>query len=412
MATIASARPSASWLVPMLAAAVLLTYIDRGAVGIAAPLMKEDLALSATQFGIAVSAFFWVYTPVMLLIGWLCDRFCTYRLFAAGVLLWALSTALTSLIGGLAMLVVLRMALGLGESIVFPGSSKIIAAEVPAARRGMANAMIAAAIAFGPAVGTLAGGLILDLHGWRAVFLFFGLATLLWLAPWHLVSRPFRGPRLAGEAATVSVPRLLRVPALWISGVAHFCTNYSFYFLIAWLPLYLVKTRGMSILDMTELMTIIYILQGVAALLFGWLSDRLVRGGANEGRLRKGLMAASQAVAAVSIMGAATAGSNTELGWWLVPAGMATGVISTNLFAIAQMFAGPRVAGSWVGIQNSIGNVSGIIGPIITGVIIDSTGFYFNAFAVAAAISLVGALIWVVVMPRVRQLDFSEPAAA
>ncbi len=407
MATIASARPSASWLVPMLAAAVLLTYVDRGAVGIAAPLMKEDLALSATQFGIAVSAFFWVYTPVMLLIGWLCDRFCTYRLFAAGVLLWALSTALTSLIGGLAMLIVLRMALGLGESIVFPGSSKIIAAEVPAARRGMANAMIAAAIAFGPAVGTFAGGLILDLHGWRAVFLFFGLATLLWLAPWHLVSRPFRGHRLAGEAATVSMPRLLRAPALWISGVAHFCTNYSFYFLIAWLPLYLVKTRGMSILDMTELMTGIYILQGAAALVFGWLSDRLVRGGANEGRLRKGLMAASQAVAAVSIMGAATAGSNVTLGWWLVPAGMATGVISTNLFAIAQMFAGPRVAGSWVGIQNSIGNVSGIVGPIITGMIIDSTGSYFNAFAVAAAISLVGALIWLVVMPRVRQLDFT-----
>ena len=407
MATIASARPSASWLVPMLAAAVLLTYIDRGAVGIAAPLMKEDLALSATQFGIAVSAFFWVYTPVMLLIGWLCDRFCTYRLFAAGVLLWALSTALTSLIGGLAMLIVLRMALGLGESIVFPGSSKIIAAEVPAARRGMTNAMIAAAIAFGPAVGTFAGGLILDLHGWRAVFLFFGLATLLWLAPWHLVSRPFRGHRLAGEAATVSMPRLLRAPALWISGVAHFCTNYSFYFLIAWLPLYLVKTRGMSILDMTELMTGIYILQGAAALVFGWLSDRLVRGGANEGRLRKGLMAASQAVAAVSIMGAATAGSNVTLGWWLVPAGMATGVISTNLFAIAQMFAGPRVAGSWVGIQNSIGNVSGIVGPIITGMIIDSTGSYFNAFAVAAAISLVGALIWLVVMPRVRQLDFT-----
>ncbi|MFN5779429.1 MAG: MFS transporter, partial [Novosphingobium sp.] len=149
------------WLVILIGLSVLLNYVDRGAIGIAAPLMKAELNLSATGFGTAVSAFFWVYAPLCLFVGWLCDRFCVYRMFAAGIALWAVATLLTGFVHGIVALIVLRLILGLGESIAFPGSSKIFAAEVPAARRGYANAMVAAALAFGPAVGTFSGGLIL-----------------------------------------------------------------------------------------------------------------------------------------------------------------------------------------------------------------------------------------------------------
>src|SRR3982751_1032680 len=89
------------------------------------------------------------------------------------------------LAGGFASLLVLRVMLGVGESISFPGSSKIIARHVPAERRGVANAAVAAGIAIGPAVGTLAGGLILAQWGWRAIFITFGIATLIWLLPWR-----------------------------------------------------------------------------------------------------------------------------------------------------------------------------------------------------------------------------------
>ncbi|WP_296679698.1 MFS transporter, partial [Novosphingobium sp.] len=89
MASIAQpGRVSASRLnalVFLIALSVLLNYVDRGAIGIAAPLMKAELNLSATGFGTAVSAFFWVYAPLCLVVGWLCDRFCVYRLFAAGI---------------------------------------------------------------------------------------------------------------------------------------------------------------------------------------------------------------------------------------------------------------------------------------------------------------------------------------
>ena len=70
MASLATARSSATWLVPMLAASVLLNYVDRGAIGVAAPLMKDELGLSATGFGVAVSAFFWVYAPLCVVAGW------------------------------------------------------------------------------------------------------------------------------------------------------------------------------------------------------------------------------------------------------------------------------------------------------------------------------------------------------
>lgn len=399
------------WVVIMIALSVLLNYVDRGAIGIAAPLMKGELGLTATQFGLAVSAFFWIYAPIQLIVGWACDRFCVYRVFALGLLLWALSTMLTYFVGGLLMLVALRVVLGIGESIAFPGSSKIIAAEVPASQRGLANAMIAAAIAFGPAVGSLAGGLILQSYGWREIFLIFGLATLVWLMPWHVVSRPFRNANVATAIARVPMGRLLHVPTLWWSGLAHICSNYAFYFLLAWLPLYLVNVRGMSIGEMTATTTLLFGLQGISALGFGWLSDRIVQRGAEEGQVRRWLMIAAHVVIGCSILAAGYAATNETLVASLFPAALALGIVSTNIYAVAQIFAGPRASGSWVGVQNALGNASGIFGPIVTGMLIDQTGNYVLAFTLAAAVGGLGAVIWLTALRNVATLDLDAVPA-
>src|SRR5688500_8796373 len=95
------ARAAASRaLIILLGVAVFLNYVDRGAIAVAAPLMKGELGLTATQFGTAVSAFFWIYAPVQLVVGWLCDRFSVYRMMAWGVVVWAASTLLMGFIGG------------------------------------------------------------------------------------------------------------------------------------------------------------------------------------------------------------------------------------------------------------------------------------------------------------------------
>ncbi|TNE32833.1 MAG: MFS transporter [Alphaproteobacteria bacterium] len=410
MASIArdAAKPPRAvfWLVVLIGLSVLLNYVDRGAIGVAAPLMKSELGLSATGFGVAVSAFFWVYAPMNLAVGWLCDRFCVYRIFAAGVAIWALSTFLTGFIGGIAMLLVFRLFLGLGEAIAFPGSSKIFAAEVPAAHRGMANAVVGAALAFGPAVGTLAGGVILGLAGWREIFWIFGAVTLLWLIPWHFASRPFRSESLTQAiVAPIPIRRLLRIPALWLMSAAHFMSNYGFYFLLAWLPLFLVETRGYSIAEMTVLASTGLVAQGFSALISGRISDILVVRGVNEATLRRWIMALGQLMLGLSIGGVFLADGADVLLFWLVLGGIGTGVVSVNIFAVAQMFGGPKATGGWVGVQNTLGNTAGIVGPVITGLIIDRLGGYEWAFIVAAGVTLLGAFWWLFVVPPIREVS-------
>lgn len=403
MATIATTTNVSRALVIMLGAAVFLNYVDRGAIAVAAPLMKGELNLSATEFGTAVSAFFWIYAPVQLLVGWLCDRFSVYRLMALGVIVWALSTLLMGFAGGFLSLLVLRVMLGIGESIAFPGSSKIIARHVPAEQRGMANAAVAMGIALGPAIGTLAGGMIVAKLGWRPMFIAFGLATLIWLIPWQRIVSALPTVHKETKEPMVPIARLIDKWALWAMGIGHAASNYGFYFLLAWLPLFLVQQRGLSIEQMTWLATLGYAAQAVACLAFGAISDRWTRSGKSEAGMRRGMLAAGQLLMALSIIGIAFTTNLYWLAVLLCLAGAATASLSTNLYSVAQMFAGPRAAGTWVGIQNALGNVSGIVGPIASGLLIDRSG-YTGAFYLAAGVSAFGAIWWFVGVPRITRI--------
>jgi MFS family permease len=397
-------RNVANLLVLLLGTAIFLNYVDRGSLAVAAPLMKGDLGLSNEAYGWAVSAFFWVYAPVQLFAGWLCDRFSVYRLLALGILLWAASTLLMGFVAGFASLFVLRIMLGVGESLAFPGSSKIIARHVPADRRGVANAALAMGIALGPAVGTLAGGLMVAHWGWRAMFFVFGAVTLLWLLPWAQTVRalPTAGHLDGGER--VPVGALIGRWSLWSMSIVHALGNYCFYFLLAWLPLFLTKSRGFSISEMAWLASLGYAVQGACAFAFGHFSDWWTNSGRSEALCRRWMMVASQAVAAAAILGLAFAHSALSIGILLCLAGAASAALSMNLYAIGQMFAGPRAAGTWVGVQNAIGNLSGIFGPIVTGIVVDRAG-YESAFYVTAAVAAVGALWWAVGVPRIEQVN-------
>jgi MFS family permease len=407
MATSSIARggraSSANLLVLLLGTAVLLNYIDRGAIGIAAPIMTRELRLSPQAYGLVFSAFFWVYAPVQLFSGWLCDRFSVYKLIGAGILVWAASTLLTGFSGGFLSLLVLRIMLGVGESISFPGSTKIIARHVRPESRGMANATVAAGIALGPAIGTLAGGLMLASWGWRAMFIVFGLVTLLWLAPWRLTVGSLSPEELADDGAAVPLRALIGRWSLWSMAIVHCLGNYCFYFLLAWLPSFLVKSRGFSIGEMTLLATIGYAVQAVCALSYGRFSDWWTRSGRSEAFCRRWMMVASQAAAAIAILGLSYAHGAVAIALLLCLAGAASAALSMNLYAVAQMFTGPRAAGTWMGFQNALGNASGIFGPILTGFIVQRAG-YDAAFVVTAVIAAAGSIWWAVAVPKIEQI--------
>lgn len=395
------------WLVILLGAAVFLNYVDRGAISIAAPIMKGELGLTAAQYGTAFSAFFWIYAPVQLVVGWLCDRFSVYRMVALGVIIWAASTLLMGFVGGFLSLAALRVMLGIGESIIFPGSSKIIAQHIPPEGRGVANAWCAVGLSLGPAAGTLAGGLILASFGWRAIFVAFGLVTLLWLLPWRRVVDAL--PNVAEEQVmqTVPVGKLLREWSMWATGIGHGLSNFAFYFLLAFTPLYLVQQRGFSIGEMTLVTTLGFAFQGAAAFAFGVWTDRWTRSGRSEAAIRRGLLTAGLLATAVSLVAITMTDGVAMIGLLLCLAGIATACLPTNLYAVAQMFAGPRASGTWVGIQNGIGNISGIVGPIIQGILIDQKS-YDAAFYLAAAVAALGGFWWLFAVPRIRQVVTDE----
>ncbi len=400
-------RSDAIALTLMLSAMVLLNYIDRGSLGIAAPKLKQELGLSATEFGLAISAFAWIYAPAQFAVGWLISRVCVYRLVAVGLFVWAIATTAMGLVSSLAMLVALRIVLGLGEGVAFPAASAIIARHVAPERRGFANAVVNSSLAFGPAIGTLAGGMILATYGWRYVFVIFGLVTFVWLLPWILLSKPhWRAADPVGERVTMT--EVMRQPATWLIGIGHFFNTYGFFFLLAWLPLFLVTSRGFTIIEMTTLATTVYIVQGVASLLIGWWSDQLIAGGRDEGRVRKAFMALGLAGVAASILGAGLSTSREALTAWLLFAGVACAPGGAQAYAIAQVYAGKRAAGPFVGAMNGIGNLSGVIGPVVTGLIVDKAG-YLPAFIAAASIPAIGALWWWFVLPEVRPL-LDKPA--
>jgi MFS family permease len=398
-------------VVGLLALAVFINYVDRGNLATAAPLIKDELKLTNAEVGLLISAFFWVYTPGQVLAGWLAERFSPYRTLSAGLAIWGLATAATGLVGGFAALFCLRLLLGLGESAAFPCSSALLGRHLPRNRLGAANGLIGVGLSLGPAFGTLAGGTLMARLGWRPAFLVFGAVSLLWLIPWLMASR--KAEAQADEAPRAPSPsylEILRRREIWGASLGMFCANWPLYMIVSWLPLYLVKARGLSIGQMAEVGGVIYLVQAASIQLFGWLCDLWMAAGASDTRVRKTCLVIGHIGVAISLMACAGAGPAASIAC-LVAASAFGGLVNPNVFAAAQTLAGPGAAGKWIGVQNGIGNLAGILGPIVTGVIVDRTGSFAAAFALTGAITLAGAACWGLVIRRVEPLAWTSAQA-
>ena len=233
-----------SRVVLLLALSVFINYLDRGNLSTAAPLLKNEFQLSATQLGVLLSSFFWTYSFFLPLSGWLVDRLDVKWVLAGGFILWSAATAATGAVHAFGTLLLARLALGAGESVSYPACSTILSRYFPEHKRGFANASIIAGMAMGPAVGTLAGGILMSRFGWRPLFLVVGLTSLLWLVPW-LRWMP-KGHRDSPSQSGLSAPGILQIleqRSAWGTCVGLFCMNYLMYFLLTWLPFYLMHER-------------------------------------------------------------------------------------------------------------------------------------------------------------------------
>ncbi|MDE2306115.1 MAG: MFS transporter [Gammaproteobacteria bacterium] len=390
----------------MVTLAVLINYVDRGNLATAAPLIQDQLHLSAGELGVLLSAFYYGYVPCMPATGWLAETFGAKAVLAGGVALWSLATLGTGFVGGFAGLLAFRILLGVGESVAFPCASKLLANAVDVGRLGIANGVLSFGYLLGPAIGTLLGGYLMARVGWRPVFWLFGAVALLWLLPWR---RARIGPPRGAAAETAPPPfaAILRQRALWGASLGHFASNYGYYFIVSWLPFYLVKARGYSITSMAAIASWAYLLNALGALVMGFASDHWIRHGRSPTLVYKTIMGVTH-LSGIACMIGMVALPQTGSILALFAFELISGASYPGLFAIPQIIAGPAATGRWVGIQNAAGNAAGLIAPALTGYLVERTGHFELAFALGAAVNVLGLIGWVFMLPRIAPLDWSH----
>jgi MFS family permease len=396
--------PAMSGAVVLLVASVFISYVDRGNVSVAAPLLTSELGMSISQLGILLSAFFWSYTLMLFTCAVFMDRWDANRVLLLGCLLWSIATALTGLIHGFAMLLLMRVLLGLGESVTFPSYSKILAQHLPETRRGFANGAIIAGMKLGPAAGTLVVGLLIARYGWRPVFVGLGLLGILWLPAWR-VWMP--RTRVAGSPTPWCPPitLILKQRAFWATVIGGFCVAYPLYFMVTWLPYYLMQEQHLAMPSMVRIAALYYLVDASAAFATGCTTDALIRRGIAAGLVRKGAMVLGWSAAACGFAGCAWVGAQHYVGWLLFT-GVSVGVGNSGLFAFSQTLAGRHAIGRWVCVQNGFANLAGVLGPALTGFTVEWTGNFRLAITITAGTCLIGAFTWLCLVGEFREVNW------
>jgi MFS family permease len=388
----------------LLFLSVVINYIDRGNLSVAAPKLSVELAIMPQQLGVLHSMFFLTYALFQIPCGWLVDRYNVNVVFAAGYALWSLATGVTGFASTFTALVVLRLLLGAGEAVAYPSYSKIIANTFAEHQRGLANALIDAGTKLGPTLGTLIGGLIVSHIGWRALFWIVGFLSLAWIAPWLRAAPPARG-RASEQPPSPPIREIIGKRAAWGTFLGLFCINYAWYFLLTWMPYWLVKERGFTMDRMAVFGSIPYLAAALGSTFWGWLSDHLIRKGHAPSKVRKSFVVAGQ-LSALWLLAAVFVPSNTLMIVFLTVALMLMTLTSSH-WAITQRLAGPVAAGKWTGIQNFFGNLSGVAAPAITGFIVQRTGQFYPAFILVVAVILLGACCYGLLIRRVDPIEWS-----
>ncbi len=396
-------------LLILLVISVAINYVDRGNLSIAAATdaFRKDVHVDAKDLGTLFSAFFFTYSACQIFSGWVIDRFNVYAVYTAGFVLWSAATIATGFAESFTGLLILRLVLGVGESSAYPSYAKMIAVNFREEERGFANALIDAGSRTGPAIGVMGGGLIVAHSGWRTLFLIVGGAGLAWLLPWawHLLrhGRVVTEVRSTQTGPGPGLGSILKQRQAWGTFLGLFCLNYSWFFVLSWLPIYLTQERHFS----TRMMAVYGSLPfwGIAAttVTFGWFSDRAIRRGADPSQVRIGCVAGGLLLN-VTMIAAYMVRDPVLSMVLLVISCLALGISSSNFWAVTQSLAGPQAVGRWAGLQNGLGNLAGIIGPYLTGVLVAKSGSFFWAFALASAMAAVGACSYLFIVRTVEEV--------
>lgn len=401
-----------------------VAYLDRSNISIAAPVLKGELALSDVQLGFVFSAFVLGYALTQPIAGWVADRFGPYRIIAIGISWWSVLTAATAMIpssGAQAFFTLLaaRFMLGIGESIIFPASNRLVASWIPSRERGLANGLIFAGVGIGAGIAPPLITSIMLVADWRAAFwatAAIGVVALVvwmtiardrpedhrWVSPRELdlicAGRPAETPSDSKTTSAGATPwrSILGNRSIGFLALSYFCFGYVAYIYFSWFFTYLASVRGLDLKSSGIYGMFPFIAMAVASPLGGWLSDRLtVRFGARAGRC----IIAGVGMALSSVCIALASGvADVRLAAMVLAAGSGSLYLAQSAFWTLSADIGRRSAGTVSGVMNMGSQVGGVIVGILTPILADAFG-WTASFLFTAGVCLVGALCWLLIDP-------------
>jgi ACS family D-galactonate transporter-like MFS transporter len=396
------------WIVLSLVfSGIVICYIDRGNLSIAAPSIMQDFRIAPATMGVLLSAFFWTYALFQIPAGALVDRFGIRRSYAGGFLVWSLASAAIALCRGTGGIIGMRMVLGLAESIAPLASIAFIRSNFAGKDQGLPTSIYIAGQNVGPALGALVGAILLDRFGWRLMFAITGLGALIWVPCW-LFATPSGSPRAARQtkkaAEDSGAPRpwtwrmLLANRTFWAMSLSILLASYYWYFVLTWIPSYLILSRGFSTLGMGRVVSTALFTMAAVNIAAGSAVDKLAaRMGVFRARLWFGVVGYAGTGAILLLLVAPDRS-------WALPiltvSMCATGIGNSNYWTISQHVPPKDMVGRTIGFLNTVSVVAGAAAPVVTGWILGPQRQFGPAILVAGMCPVLAAVCLVAAGPQ------------
>ncbi len=402
------------WLVLLMFLAIVIGYSDRVNISVAAVSMKEQFGWSQTTKGFVLSSFFIGYMSCMFISGWLCIRFGGKLVLGASVLWWSVFTLLTPVAAEVSIpaLVAARIGMGMGEAAMFPAAIQMIGIWTAGREKDRGNSIVLSGIPLGTVIGLLATGWIVGHYAWPMAFYAFGVVGAVWCLAWFAIASDDPGSdphvtqaertmlahnRFSSGAVAAKVPWeiLLFRSSVWALVATHFATTWTLYMLLSWLPSYFRDVQHVSIADSGFLSAAPWLSMFLMTYVGIWLSQFVIR---KTGRVAFG----RKLLQCIGLLGS---GAMLLLAQYTHSVGAALAVVcaATGLLGFCWVGYGsnfldlaPRHSGLLVGFSNTFATVPGIVGVAIAGWLVDLTGSYSATFALAATVSVAGAVLYMI----------------
>lgn len=395
-------------------------YVDRVNLSTAAPIMQKDLGLTATQLGIAFSAFAYPYAFFQIAGGWLGDRLGPRVTLLICALLVGASTIWTGLVGGLAALFLSRLCLGIGEGPAFPTATRALSNWMRPDQRAFAQGITHAFSRFGNAVTPPLIAFLVVAFSWRASFFVLGAASLLWAILWwfyfrddprahsQITPQDLEGlPPASVAAARKDVPWGPLLKRILPVTLTDFCYGWILWLYLNWLPSFFMHEFNLNLKKSALFAAGVFFAGVIGDTVGGIMSDRILKKTGNVGKARISVIVLGFIGSFCFMLPIVFVHDLTTIAICLSLAFFFAELIVAPIWAIPMDIA-PQYSGSASGFMNFGFGMAGIISPVVFGWAIDLTGRWDVPFIASLGVLLLGAILAFTTNPGKRFVDVRE----